>query len=166
MTVENEQIILAYEMHGMTPEQIAVDRELELIAVKSALMQGSSAYRKAIKAGVPGLDFTDDELVESNKAILAIMRYAEDENLKFRAACYVRDDKKGRHDIVKAMTGLNVNVLLVQEQLQRANTALAKSDSVRAEIEDAKPATLISGLKDRLNRIVDVESATQELQPA
>ena len=45
---------------------------------------------------------------------------AENPDLRFRAACYGRDDKKGRKEIVKQINnGSSFNVLMINEQLQR-----------------------------------------------
>ena len=135
MTAVNRAILVAFEELGMTPEQIAQQEDVDIAAVKAILMQFSSMYRKECKQD-DTLNFTDDELVRANQVIINLMQYSEDENLRFRAAQYVRNDKKGRLDVVQQMAGLNVNVLQFNDQMQRALAAMQRA---KGEIAD-KPA--------------------------
>lgn len=134
MTACNQQIVTAFEQLQMTPEEIAEDQDLDLASVKSILMQSSSQYRKACKTD-DELNFTDDELTRANQVILNIAQYAEDERTRLRAAIYIRDDKKGRLDVVKAMTGLNINVLTFNQHMQEALEAMKRAKT----ISNAKP---------------------------
>jgi hypothetical protein len=134
MTAANQQIVVCFEEQGMTPEEIAADQDLEIGAVKAILIQCSSKYRKEIKND-NGEHFTDEDLIAANQVIANLMRYAEDERLQARCAMYVRDDKKGRLDAVKQMAGLNVNVMVWNEQMKKALAAVQRSKEVTVDIE-------------------------------
>ena len=110
----------------MSPEEIAEQEDIDITSIKAILMQFSSIYRKSCKVD-DSLNFTEDELVRSNQVIASLMQYAEDENLRFRAAKYIRDDKKGRLDAPSALAGLNVNVLMFDERLKKALEAKNRS---------------------------------------
>jgi hypothetical protein len=129
MTAANQQIISAYEDLGMTPDEIAQDQDLDVAAVKSVLIQFSTAFRKDVKKD-DALDFTEDQVRRATDVILHLAQYSEDENIRFRAARYIRDDKKGRLDVIKSMTGLNINVLTINEQMKRAIDAVNKSKGI------------------------------------
>ena len=123
MTSEMQTIKNSFEVESMTPDEIGLDRGLEVAAVKACLMQVSSKYRK--ECGMEdeekdSLNFSNDQLREINDVIYDIALSSEDLNLRFKAATYIRDDKKGRKEIVKQMnSGNNFNVLMINEQLQR-----------------------------------------------
>lgn len=128
MSSEVEQIVVAYETLKMSPEEIAIDRELEVVAVKAALMQGSSMYRKA--CGAEGedentLNFSNEQLQEVNKVIYDLAVGAEDEHLRFKAATYVRDDKKGRKDVVKQVQNQQFNILMFNEEMRKMRSGVA-----------------------------------------
>lgn len=120
------QIVTAYEVSGMTPEQIADDMggDYDVASIKAALMAGSSKYRKDCGQESPendSLNFTNDDLAAVNDVIMHIAKYADDPNLQLKAAMYVRDDKKGRKEIVRQIAGNNTfNLLQFNESLAAA----------------------------------------------
>jgi hypothetical protein len=122
MTSELTTIKMAYEEENMSPEEIAVDRDLDVGAIKAGLMQCSSKYRKDCgleEETEDRLNFNDDELMRVNQIILDLALGAEDENLRLKAAMYVRDDKKGRRDVVQGVGGQNFNILFINEQMKK-----------------------------------------------
>lgn len=126
MNPELTVIKTAYEDEGMTPEQIAQDRDLDLAAVKSGLIQCSSKYRKDCgheDEQKDELNFSDDELRRVNGVIMDLAMGAEDEHLRFKAASYIRDDKKGRKEIVKNVQGTNLNILFLNERFKQVREA-------------------------------------------
>lgn len=159
MTACNQQIVTAFETLGMTPEEIADDQDLDLASIKSILMQSSSLYRKACKTN-DELNFTDDELVRANQVILNIAQYGEDERTRLRAAIYIRDDKKGRLDVVKAMSGLNINVLTFNEHMQQALDAMKRAKVMPSTKELGFVSTERDSAKDTL---VNSHSGQNEL---
>ena len=126
MTAATYSIVQAFEELAMTPEEIAEDQEVELASVKAILMQNSSKYRKTCKKDAD-FCFTDDEGIAAKQVIANLMRYSDDENLRFRAAKYLLDDKKGRLDIVKEQTGLNINILQFNQHMKEALEAVKRS---------------------------------------
>lgn len=115
------QLRNAYESEGMTPLQIAEDQSLDVTAVKAKLMQISSKYRKDCgqeEDEDSELNFNNSDLKTVNKIIMDLAISAEDEHLRFKAATYIRDDKKGRKEVVKAIrdTG-NFNILNINQML-------------------------------------------------
>jgi hypothetical protein len=66
-----------------------------------------------------------------NEVILDLALGAEDEHLRFKAASYVRDDKKGRRDVAKGMNGNNFNILFLNQQLAKVRNI---SDSIKQSV--------------------------------
>ena len=128
----HEQIKTAFEELGMTVEEIASDQKLDIGIVKTALIQCSSKYRASIGMTSPENssnnpdDFTDEDLHEVNEVIRQIAKYSEDEHLRFKAATYVRDDKKGRKNIIQAARGITFNLLQINQRIQEANKVLER----------------------------------------
>jgi hypothetical protein len=121
-----EQIRSCYEQ-GMTPEEIAQDRELTVVAVKTALASCCPKYKKTCAvepAEESEHNFSDEELLVANRVIVETMHGAEDEGLRFKAATYVRDDKKGRKDVVKQIGGFQFNVLQIDARMRKAMEAI------------------------------------------
>jgi hypothetical protein len=122
MTAELTAIKTAYEQEEMSPEEISQVRELDLAAVKAALMQCSAKYRKACgkeDEAEDTLNFTRDEQQRIKDAILDIALGEEDPHLRFKALVYCRDDHKGRKDVVKATQGTNFNILMINEKMKQ-----------------------------------------------
>ena len=134
MSAELEQLRVGYETLNMTPEELAADRELELAAVKAGLMQISGKYRRdcnAAEADDESLNFSNDDLRAVNDVIKRLALYGEDEHLQLKAAMYIRDDKKGRREVVKAVGGNTFNILQFNEQMRSVReNALASRQRV------------------------------------
>ncbi len=134
MTSELTAIRTAYEQEGMTPQEIADCQELDIVAVKAGLMQCSAKYRRDCgkeEEEIDNLNFNNDQLARVNDIIVDPALGAEDEHLRFKAASYIRDDKKGRRDVVKGMAGNNFNVLFINQQLEKARQV---TDSIKQRI--------------------------------
>ena len=122
MTAELQTIRTCYEDEDMSPQEIADDRGLDLSAVKAGLMQCSSKYRKDCgqeQETEDNLNFTKDEQQRIMDVIRDLALGADDENLRFKAAIYIRDDFKGRKDVVKGMAGQQFNILMINEQMRK-----------------------------------------------
>lgn len=121
MTAELAAIKVAYEQEEMSPEDISTVRELDLAAVKAALMQCSAKYRKACgreEEDEDTLNFTRDEQQRIKDALLDLALGADDPHLQFKALVYCRDDHKGRKDVVKSTQGANFNILMINEKMK------------------------------------------------
>ena len=132
MTVDL-QIKNAFEKEGMTPQQIADDQQLDVVAVKAKLIQISSSYRKlCLGEGADvedSLNFTDDELRKVNEIIMQTAMSAEtpdgaiDYKTRLSAAIYVRDDKKGRKEVNRGIQGQTFNILNFNQALESARSS-------------------------------------------
>jgi hypothetical protein len=130
-----EQIKTAYEVENLTPEQIASpdNLNLDVAAVKCALMQHSSKYRKDCgkeEEDEDDLNFSNDDLRVVNKTFVAALQAEDNEGLpdwrvRLDAAKYIRDDKKGRKEVVKQV-GNTFNFMQFNEDAARAREKLAK----------------------------------------
>lgn len=137
MIAEMSAIKTAYEVEGMSPEEIAQDRGFDVAAVKAGLMQYSSKYQKACgkeEEAEEELNFSNEQLQRVNDVIFELAMGAEDPHLRFKAATYVRDDKKGRKEVIKNVAGNNFNVLMINQQLARVAelAEVAKSKALPA----------------------------------
>lgn len=142
MTATDAQIKSGYEMNGMTPQEIADDLKFDVSGVKAKLMQISSKYRK--DAGLEslevedGLNFTNDQLKRINEQIFtnATSAALPDGSFDFktsqRACEYIRDDKKGRKEVIRAVQNNTFNILDFNQNLQQARLAAQRT---RALIE-------------------------------
>lgn len=130
MSGSQSQIVCAYEVAGMSPEDIAADMEgYDLASIKAALMNGSSKYRRDCNAETiddDQLNFSNDDLQAVNDVILNTAKYAEDEHLRFKAATYVRDDKKGRKEVIRQVANQTFNLLNFNASLEQARAMKAK----------------------------------------
>ena len=122
MTSEHTSIKMAYEEHGMMPDEIALDRGLELPAVKACLMQISAKYRRDCGKEPEGrdqLNFTEDDITNVNAAMLSLALGAESEKVRLAACEYIRDDFKGRRDRVAAIGNAPNNIFLINQQIAK-----------------------------------------------
>ena len=137
-----DQLVTAYEVNGLTPEQIveSIGEGLDVAAVRVALQQNSSKYRKACEIAEDDdeeLNFSRQELLDVNKVIYETAMTAAypdgsvDFKTRFNAAKYIRDDKKGRLEPAEALKGSNGNTFNFLQQfnmsLQQAKEKAAKA---------------------------------------
>ena len=129
--MELEQLRVSFEDLGLTPEEISADRDMDIAAVKAGLMQCSSKYRKLCKSESieeDRLNFSDEDLMLVNRRILELALYSPDEHIATKNLHYVRDDKKGRKEVVKQMGNQTFNIIQFNEsmKLMRQQAAQAK----------------------------------------
>lgn len=132
-----KQITVSYEQHGMTPDEIAEDQGLEVTAVKAALSQYSSMYRKDVdheKEGEDGLDFTSEQLRQMNAVIFdsavgaTLPDGSIDHRTRLKAAQYIRDDFKGRLEPVRAIhKNVTNNLFQINEAIANARVGAEKA---------------------------------------
>jgi len=146
MSGADQQIITAYEELGMSPEEIADDQELELTSVKAILMQFSTLFRQAAGKAPKEIGFTDEQEQAVVDVISNIARgYTDaDERTQLRAAMFLRNDRRGRLDIGKQLSGLNINVISFNEQMRKAIAAKQRSKEQVIEIP-AEVKELVNG---------------------
>lgn len=128
------KIKTCFEDLGMSIEEIAQDEELELGAVKAALMQCSPRYRNEAKEKVD-LGFSEQDQLVAKQMIAEIAATAEDDHTRLRAAQYIRNDAKGRLDLGAKNTP-QINVLIFNEALARAQKQMRAARGFRDEKSD------------------------------
>lgn len=120
------QIKQAYEVNNMTVEEICKDLDMEDVVVKAALMNCSVKYRKDCGQeddSEDGLNFSNMQLKEVNRELYKLAMSAEDEGTRAKLLMYIRDDKKGRKEIVKQIAGNTYNFLQLNESIAAAREA-------------------------------------------
>lgn len=164
-----KQIVVSYEQHGMTPDEIADDQELEVASVKAALSQHSAVYRKDVdhekEESEDGLDFTKEQLRQMNAVIYDTALSATlpdgtvDHRSRLKAAQYVRDDFKGRLTPVRAIQkNVTNNLFQINEAIRSAR--VGASQAKRQLIERA-PSQDVLKMRDGL---VVNSSVVQEVE--
>lgn len=129
MHSEIESIKICFEEEGMSPSQIASDRKLDVAAVKSALMQSSSKYRAMAKSEPENedlLNFNDNDMILANQVIRDTARFSDSEDLRFKAAVYIRNDKKGRLEVARE-SGKGFNIFVFNEQMAKLRERRSQS---------------------------------------
>lgn len=127
MSNEMEQIRILFEQEGMTVDQIATERTLTVDAVKTALMSCSSTYKKLCKNEPEDesvYNFSKEQHIRALNQIADLSTSAENESVRLRAAIFIRDDAKGRLDVVKQVGGFQFNILQVDTRLRKAMAAM------------------------------------------
>lgn len=137
MNGSDAQIKNAYEVEGLPPSQIADDLGFEEVAVKAKLAQLSAQYRKDCKMEAldeDELNFSNEQLKTINQVLYECATCAElpdktpDFRTRLNAAKYIRDDKKGRLEPVKAIAnGPIFNMLTINESIQSARQLAEKA---------------------------------------
>ena len=133
----------------MSPQEIAEDRSLETETVKATLASVSSKYRKDCgleekdgtvdrKSENERLNFSAEQEERVNQRIYDIAVSSDNEGVALNACKYIKDDRRGRLDAVKALAGTTFNVLMFNEQMKRANELLY-SGAPRVVDVESKP---------------------------
>lgn len=115
MTSADSQLLAAYD-NGLTPDQIAEDLGFHTHNVKARLMALSTKYRKACgqeSDEEDELNFSRDEQLSIKRELFQMAMTTEDPHLKAKLLLNLRDDGKGRKDIVKSMKD-NGTISIVQ----------------------------------------------------
>lgn len=132
MTVTNTQIVTLYEKSGLSITELAETFNMEEETIKLALVGGSAVYREQLKSD-PSL-FNDHDL-QSAVITMSSLLTAEQENVKFRAAKFIINEKLGRHNSLKNVQKLNINVNLIADQMKRAKEAASQTVNKPIDIE-------------------------------
>lgn len=146
------QVLASYD-DGMTPDEIAEDQDLEVMAIKAILMQSSSKYRTDCKVESrldpdrADLNFNEDQLRRMNQVIYDVALKAElpdgtpDYRTQLKAAQYIRDDVKGRLTPVKNINnGPIFNLLQFNQQLEQARLG---ATGARRSIEQSGSSQIV-----------------------
>ncbi len=135
----DSQIKTAYEVNKMTPEQIAEELGFTVLSIKAKLMQCSSLYRKDCgqeDESRDELNFSKEEARRIKQELFDLAMTTEDEHLKGKLLLNLRDDSRGRKDVVKQVSNSPFNILQINQVLQQARSG---ADSVK-RILSGQPA--------------------------
>lgn len=140
MTASCQQIVTCYDELGMSIDEIVAAGHGDALAIKAVLMQFSPKYKLDIGDPVKKADlsFSDEEALAAKQTIAYAAQFAEDEHLKFRAAQFVLQDKKGRLDVAKGIKNLNISLNTFMVHLEKANAITQKRARPVVELESAK----------------------------
>lgn len=147
MLASTEQIVNMFENLGLDISQISDALDLEKGAVEFALVSNSSKYRQSLAVKETGKTdgvsisrtnlFNNDEVNEAARVFIAQLM-SEDEHIRQKAAKFIINESKGRHDTVKNLKQVNTqfNVTIVNDQLKRAREAkeAAKSKHITVNV--------------------------------
>lgn len=114
------QIVALFEEEHLKPDEIAQCMSMEEEAVKIALASNSREYNKLAKKNDAFFSNTD---MENARMVMSGLLFSEHPILQYRAAKFVINENKGRHD-VQQIRGLNINVNILNEQMKKAKEAL------------------------------------------
>lgn len=127
MNSANQQIVAAYE----SDPNITFDTlcqafpDYDPAAIKIVLAAGSPKFQ-ALQKKAEGDQYFNSDVAELAVATMASL--LSDEKHAFRAAKYILDDRKGRHDI-RALKNVNIIKIDVAERMKKAKEAVEKSRS-------------------------------------
>lgn len=139
LTPDNTQIVLCFEKHQMSPEQISEDLGYDLGVVKQILLQCSQAYYKMLFGSSKDSIVADENLFSKDDAIQAAQRIkglaesAELETVKFRANQHIIDEYKGRNDI-KALANQSFTATMLNDIMNKAREAMRRAESKAIEL--------------------------------
>lgn len=111
MSGSDQQIVTSYEDLGMSVEEIASDTGWDELAIKAILIQNSMVYRDSIKSPVGGNEndtskiegFSEQDNLDAIRTVREILNASDEPHIQLKAAMFIRNDKKGRLDVVKAI---------------------------------------------------------------
>lgn len=127
----DQQIVTLYEVSNLSPDQIAESLNLEKEAVVLALAGRSSKYNKLARKDTALFNEQDEE-----RAVMVMRNclFAEDSNVQFRAAKFMINERKGRHDPLNGIKTLNITVHSINDQVKRAKQALEASKNTVIDV--------------------------------
>lgn len=120
----NEQIVVLYESSGLTIDELSQTFELPHEVIKIALASRSSKFHKDVKKDKT---LFDESALDEAVMVMRQCLYAEESSTKIRAAKFIINEAKGRHDIsnVKNLNGINLNLINIhyKQALEAKNKA-------------------------------------------
>ncbi len=132
MTASNTEIVVAYDELGLSPDEIAIELNYELAAVKAILLANSKKYKKSVAASAARVsdsphtdDISEEEFDQINAAYKNIALYSDNDTVREKALSKLRDEYRGRlpsqvNEQAKALQAVNVNILELNETMKQA----------------------------------------------
>ena len=125
MNAADREILTRYEELGMVVDEIAADLGYDADAVRLSLTQNSAMYRNTLRVGSEKEAQIFSQIIEGRAArVMEQLLDSDDDQVRFRAARFVIDERKGRNDAavrgLKEAQRLGVGVLALNAALKRA----------------------------------------------
>lgn len=165
MNNADRQIVEAYEVEGLTPDQIASDLDYDPTAVSLSLAQYSPVYQQKNKALVIAEEkplFDDSHMNRARDIMSALMMNTDAPQVQFQAAKFVINEKKGRNDIGKLKSG-NISVVVFNEGMQKA-IAIKEEVKAKAMRLSGRPITPPQNLGTSSVKVIDLVPTSQGAQ--
>lgn len=148
MTDGNAQIVAAYEVCNLTPEEISREYGYDLTAVKMVLTQCSRQFvnqfcgRDASKEEDKEADalFTKEDMRNAADVYRTLSREAESEVVRLKASEFIINERKGRNDVKVIQNAPKVNIVMINEQIIRAREMVMRDRERVAALKSANPA--------------------------
>lgn len=134
-----QQIVTAFEVNGMTAEEISQELypEMDVVVIKTVLQQNSTVYaqknKEALKKGEES-DINEFEFEQIKRAMKGLAFSTSNEELKYKTLKFLWNEKKGRNDAALTVAKLQAlrgapqtNIFLLQEQVKKAKQLVAAS---------------------------------------
>lgn len=135
--MSGKQIVTLYENSGLTIQELATEFEMEEETIKMALLQGSAKYNKEVKEDTSLFNKEDQETASR---VMRELMFSEDDNTKYRAAKFVINESKGRHDIINALKDTKVSAVMINAMMLRARETVEMSKQQSIDIESQEIA--------------------------
>lgn len=130
MTNSAIQLVSLFENSPELPlEQIAESEGIELGALKAILYANSGVYRAKLKEGESDtkpnpLDLTEHDEEIANAVFRRVAQFSDDDSVALKAAMFIKNERRGRHDVKAGLRNLNFNVAVLQEHWAKAAEAI------------------------------------------
>ncbi len=162
MNNADRQIVEAYEVESLTPEQIASDLGYDPTAVSLSLAQYSPAYqqknKELVKADEKPL-FDDVHMNRARDVMVALTMNTDSPQVQYQAAKFIINEKKGRNDLGK-LKSIGISVTVFNEGLAKA-MAIKEQVKLRALNSLQRPATPPPNLGVNSKQVIDLVPTPQ-----
>lgn len=137
VNMTDQQIVTLYESSGLSVEEIADSLQMDKEVITLALAGNSAKFNKLAKKDNALFNEKDEE-----RAVMVMRNclYSEDPNTQFRAAKFMINERKGRHDVLGGIKSLKVNVYTINEQLKKGYQAIAASKEQVIDVQSKEVA--------------------------
>lgn len=147
MNAQEKEIVVLYEDHGLSVEDISLESGLEPLAVKGCLYSYSKAYRESIESpSTPPpkdseitIDVEEHEHKMIGETLKALAFHSEDDKVRLKACMYLHEERTGRNK-KKAERGASEalgavkSVFALNEQILKARAIIKQVQQSALEV--------------------------------
>ena len=127
LSPEVARILSMYENLGCSVEEIAAETDKEPLLIKSVLAQHSRRFTEAAARGdsAAEADVSEDDF-RLVKETMRNLLYSEEDGIRYKAAQFLWDEKKGRREaVLKQVGGMHITINTFNQHLIEARERLA-----------------------------------------